>query len=310
VDKLADLSNELSEQHEENLASSSHKHAAASAAHKPSLKKLEEILDKMKQYGGAAQEVAALEKKIKALKKSRKLARKAKKKQNQRDQHQEAEQAVARQKEQLAYYRAFANVGVAPARDEQGAPIDMQVVEVRADAGEIDPVEFITTDPCCDASADAVDALAEGHSADGTYTIFVEHSGLSLSHSGRPDECGSYASLPHVYVEYECPQQCSPNPRFLDDWERIFASSEDITDDVVDDCSVDSCNGNCFQPNDQVFQWSKGHIVPVEAKRLRDCVVKGGYRSVHGGERLNVMTSSCRERFEVFRQLLFDKLSD
>eukprot|EP00929_Paragymnodinium_shiwhaense_P003672 TRINITY_DN10427_c0_g1_i1.p1 TRINITY_DN10427_c0_g1~~TRINITY_DN10427_c0_g1_i1.p1 ORF type:complete len:335 (-),score=104.45 TRINITY_DN10427_c0_g1_i1:232-1236(-) len=278
------------------------------------LGQLQDKLQVLKAYGG--DEVKALEKKIKKVKKAIKKARKAAKLKLEAKWERQAEEVAAWQEKQEALQRALAERHAtlmrSLQRDDSGREVSVQVVEVeaqdeRAIAAEDlpTPEESVTTDPCCDGGVEG--RVADDATPEGTYTITVKHSGLSLSDSGVPGSC-QQTSLPIVSVQYLCPQQCTPEPRFLQDWLRIFASRDDVSEADIDECSLDNCKGWCFNPHDT--EWKVGKVVNVEAERLRECSVVGGWRYDGNTEPKVVMTSSCRERFEVARQLLFSKTSD
>lgn len=291
-----------------------------STAAKPeaTLAKLQKQLAQLKQYNASHPEIKGIKKKIKAVKKEIKNGPKAKFDQFKRN----LDQRIQRLGEQIAQSEYDLRDVLAARRAEvrveydQNRQVHKQVVEVKEKASHDVPVidveipsaeNSVAVDPCCDGSADGRKADDAAPDGSGMYTIIVKHSGLSLSTSGAPGSCdGSSMSLPSVYVEYLCPQQCTPDPRNWFRWNEIFANNDQVSEADVEDCSIDNCRGTCFNPHDS--GWSTGKVVGVEAPRLKECAVTGGWR--YGGQSNPqvVMTSSCRARFEVARQLFFDKL--
>lgn len=169
-------------------------------------------------------------------------------------------------------------------------------VEVETEEAILTAEELIETDSCCDGSA----GRAEDASQDGMYTIIVSHSGLSLSDTGAPGSCRrSETSMPSVDVEYLCPQECFNYPLTEERFHELL-SNPDSTEDDVERCDSNECQGTCQNPNDGRWYWDK--VVSTGAPRLRECSVKSG-----GKRGSVVMTSSCSGRFEDWRQLYFAK---
>lgn len=120
----------------------------------------------------------------------------------------------------------------------------------------------------------------------GTYDVTVSHSGLGICQDGV-----CHANLPYVEVTYTCPQVCSANPQYLQDWERFFASNGHAALRLSDpnQCRVHGCQGTCYSPALHL----RGNVAP-NAPLLKDCVaVRGKTYSVEGF----VMTGDCFHPF-------------